>query len=192
MRAAVNGKEFRSTLRAISLPRDGLPTGAFFPPPGRFEPPFGASIPRRVEDNDFAGRSRRVPTPGTLRSWRGFDGKPKADGFGDREQGGQAGITAFREGAVKALPLDARGFSDFGDALRLQAKAGRADLPYRSVAFRLPHASQSVNDSRGIRSNSRVLWVTSVRPCVIAIAAIIKSLGPIGVPARSSWARIRP
>ncbi len=39
-----------------------------------------------------------------------------------------------------------------------------------------------------MRSNSRVLWVTRVRSLARAIAAISRSLGPMGVPAKSNWA----
>ena len=49
---------------------------------------------------------------------------------------------------------------------------------------------QSSTSSSGTRANSRRLWVTKMCPCRRAIAAINRSVGPIGVPAVSSWSRI--
>ena|SRR6266566_2537665 len=46
----------------------------------------------------------------------GFDGESQANGFGDRDQCGQARISANRQGPVKTPTLDARSLGDFGDA----------------------------------------------------------------------------
>lgn len=51
-------------------------------------------------------------------------------------------------------------------------------------------ANQSSTRNSGTRANSRSLWVTSVRPRERACAAMKRSWLPMGVPARSSVARI--
>jgi hypothetical protein len=51
-------------------------------------------------------------------------------------------------------------------------------------------ASQSSTCNPATLPNSRQLWVTTARLAVIAIAAIIRSLPPMGVPIRSRSARI--
>lgn len=52
--------------------------------------------------------------------------------------------------------------------------------------------SQSSRRSPGTLENSRVLWLTRVAPRARAIAAIRRSLGPIGVPDFSRRLRISP
>src|SRR6266508_6071128 len=65
---------------------------------------------------------------------------------------------------------------------------GRARSPERPTR----HDSQSSYCRTETRENSRTLCVTKVQPLARAVAAISRSFGPIGVPARSSSARKRP
>ena len=58
--------------------------------------------------------------------------------------------------------------------------------------FSFPAFPQTSTASPGTRANSFTLWVTSTSPAASACAAISRSSGPIGVPDRSSAARIVP
>lgn len=58
------------------------------------------------------------------------------------------------------------------------AASARSRQPFRSI-----HPTQSTNRNPVTRSNSRVLWVTSVASSANAWQAIQRSLAPIGVPA---------
>ncbi|AUX27531.1 uncharacterized protein SOCEGT47_081250 [Sorangium cellulosum] len=71
-----------------------------------------------------------------------------------------------------------------------RAPRGAVRAPHRP--WTTAHDSQFSMRSPGTRPNSLSFPVTSVRPCASAVAAIRRSLGPIGVPRVSSSARTRP
>lgn len=67
--------------------------------------------------------------------------------------------------------------------------------PMRNLKFNKGHGSslsQSSTVKPLIRPNSLVLWVINVTSLAMAIAAISKSFGPMGLPILSKSALIRP
>ena len=99
-------------------------------------------------------------------------------------------------------PLPSQGFEVLGTSFA-NIGTGQRTLPVKRLVTRMgarvepltywttvgdTHAIQyqSSTSSSGTRVNSRRLCVTSLCPCRRAIAAISRSVGPIGVPAASS------